>query len=149
MKVATKPYGVLDVDERQKIHFPFGLLGFENLSAYALLDARQQPFYWLQSLDSVDVAFVLIDPKLFRCDYVLEVAREELDEIGIQSPDDVLHLSIVTIPDDPRQMTANLQGPIIVNKRTRVGRQSITTNPKWQIRHAILEELSCVRQETC
>ena len=73
MRVETKPYGLIDVDERQQILFPFGILGFEQLKKYVLLDAQQQPFYWLQSMDVVDVAFVLINPRIFRPDYKLMV----------------------------------------------------------------------------
>ena len=81
MRVDTKAYGPIDVDERQLIEFPYGILGFEKLTSYVLLDAPQQPFYWLQSLDLVEVAFVLINPVIFRPDYSVEVPQEELEEI--------------------------------------------------------------------
>ena len=149
MRVVTKPYGEINVDERQKIYFPFGILGFENLKYYVLLDAVQQPFYWLQSMDVVEIAFVLINPRIFRPDYSLEVNREELEEIGITSDEDILDLTIVTIPENPTDMTANLQGPIIINRNAKIGRQSISTNTTWEVRHRILKELSPVRQETC
>jgi flagellar assembly factor FliW len=149
MRVNTKAYGPLEVDERQKIYFPFGILGFENLKYYVLLDAKQQPFYWLQSMDVVEIAFVLIDPAVFRPDYTLDVSKEELEEIGIKNKDDILCFAIVTIPDNLSSMTANLQGPIIINRSTRVGRQSINTDSKWKVRHAIMEELAALRQETC
>jgi flagellar assembly factor FliW len=149
MRVDTKAYGSIDVDERQRIEFPYGILGFEKLNSYVLLDAPQQPFYWLQALDLVEVAFVMINPVIFRPDYSVEVPREELEEIGIDSPDKMLTFAIVTIPQNPAEMTANLQGPIIINKETRVGRQSISTNPKWEVRHPVLKELAAVRQEPC
>ena len=149
MRVVTKAYGSIDVDERQKIHFPHGILGFEKLQDYVLLDAPQQPFYWLQAMDVVEVAFVLINPRIFRPDYTLEVPQEELEEIGIDNPDKILDFAIVTIPQNPVDMTANLQGPIIINKETRVGRQSISTNPEWGVRHPILKELAAVRQQPC
>ena len=114
-----------------------------------LLDAPQQPFYWLQALDLVKVAFVLINPVIFRPDYTVEVPPEELEEIGIDSFDKMLSFAIVTIPQNPTEMTANLQGPIIINKENRVGRQSISTNSKWEVRHPILKELAAVRQEPC
>jgi len=142
----TKPYGIIDVDDRQKIHFPNGLFGFENFKNYVLLDAKQQPFYWLQSTDVAEIAFVLINPQIFRADYVLEVDEEELREIGITSSDDILCFAIVTIPENPSKMTANLQGPIIINKKTREARQSISNNLKWKIRHPILEELMAVEK---
>ncbi len=149
MRVETKPYGTVEVDERQKVFFPYGLLGFEQLKQYVLLDARQQPFYWLQSSDVVEVAFVLINPRIFQPEYNLEIPAEELEEIGVEKPGDALDFAIVTIPEDPSKMTANLQGPIIVNRTTRVGRQSISLNPKWMVRHVIMEELAAVEQKTC
>jgi len=149
MRVNTKAYGPIDVDERQRIHFPAGILGFENLKEYVLLDAAQAPFYWLQSMDVVEIAFVLINPRIFRSDYRLEVERSELEEIGISAEDQLLDFAIVTVPEDPMEMTANLQGPIIINKATRAGRQSISTNPRWQVRHPIFKELAFLGQEQC
>ena len=149
MRVMTKPYGVIEVDDRQKIYFPNGLFGFENFKNYVLLDAKQQPFYWLQSTDVAEIAFVLINPQIFRADYTLEVDDEELREIGIKSSEDILCFAIVTIPENPSKMTANLQGPIIINKKTREARQSISKNPKWKIRHPILEDLMTVEQTKC
>jgi flagellar assembly factor FliW len=139
--ILTKPFGTIELNERQRIHFPFGVLGFESLHDYALLDAAQAPFYWLQSLEVVEIAFVLIEPRVFRPDYALAVAPDELADLGILKPEDALVFAIVTIPDDPRQMTANLQGPLIINKENRTGRQAISGDPRWQVRHPILAEL--------
>jgi len=149
MRVATKAYGSIEVDERQEIVFPFGLLGFESLKRYMLLDAVQQPFYWLQSMEVVEIAFVLINPRIFRPDYRLEVPKSDLEEIGISCEQDILDFAVVTIPEDPKEMTANLQGPLIINRKSRVGRQSISTNPAWQVKHPILKELALVRQGAC
>ncbi|MBN1410207.1 MAG: flagellar assembly protein FliW [Spirochaetales bacterium] len=149
MKVKTKAYGVIDVDERQKLFFPFGLFGFENLKNFVLFDATQKPFFWLQSLDVTEIAFVLINPRVFRQDYTLEVTEEELAEIGIESPEEILDFAIVTIPENTMKMTANLQGPVVINKRTKMGRQCISSNPAWKIRHPILEELAGMEKKTC
>lgn len=146
MKVDTKAFGLLDVDERQKIFFPYGILGFEPLKDYVLLDAAQPPFYWLQSTDRVEVAFPLIDPRVFRPDYGLSIDSGELAEIGIHAPEDALDFAIVTIPDDPAEMTANLQGPIVINKSNRIGRQSISLDPRWKVRHPIIKELAAVER---
>ncbi|MBN1835096.1 MAG: flagellar assembly protein FliW [Spirochaetales bacterium] len=147
MRLNTKAYGPIDVDERQRIHFPAGILGFENLKDYVLLDAAQAPFYWLQSMQVVEIAFVLINPRIFRPDYRLEVEQGELQAIGIDAEEQVLDFAIVTVPEDPMEMTANLQGPIIINRATRVGRQSISANPRWQVRHPIFKELAVLEQE--
>src|SRR5512134_3410762 len=115
----------MELDERQKVRFPYGLLGFESLHDYALLDAEQTPFYWLQSLEVVEIAFVLIEPRVFRPDYSPGAPPEDLAEIGIRRPEDALVFAIVTIPADPRLMTANLQGPLLINRESRIGRQCI------------------------
>ena len=142
MKVLTKAYGEMEIEDRQLINFPNGLLGFEELREFALLDAAQPPFYWLQSLERVEVAFVLIDPFFFRPDYTPDVDAAEMEEVNIASEEDLLVLSIVTIPANSSQMTANLQGPVLLNRRTHIGRQSISTNPRWGVRHVIVDELA-------
>lgn len=139
--ILTKAFGNVELDERQRVRFPYGLLGFESLHDYALLDAEQAPFYWLQSLEVVEIAFVLIEPRIFRPDYSPGALPEDLAEIGILKPEDALVFAIVTIPADSRLMTANLQGPLLINRETRAGRQCISTDPRWQVRHPILTEL--------
>lgn len=147
MKVETKAYGILEVDSRQKINFPYGILGFENFHEFVLIDAKQQPFFWLQSIEVVDISFLLINPKIFRSDYELEIDKEELAEINIEDIEETLVFAIVTIPENTSKMTANLQGPIIINKKTREARQSIHKNSKWKTRHVILEELAAMEQK--
>ncbi len=146
MKVLTKPYGEIEIEDKQLVTFPRGLFGFEELRSFALLDASQPPFYWLQSLERVEVAFVLIDPLFFRPDYTPDVDPGELEEIGVIGQVETLVFSIVTIPENSSQMTANLQGPLVLNAHTHAGRQSISANPRWGVRHVILDELARSRQ---
>ena len=146
MKLTTKAYGVIDVDERQKVAFPQGLFGFEGFKDYVLLDADQQPFYWLQSVDMEQIAFVLVNPFLFRPDYEINIENEELADIGIRSPEKALIFVIVTIPPDGRPMTANLQGPLVINRDTGAGKQAVLTDPRWKTKHDILAELGETRK---
>ncbi len=149
MIVVTKAYGAVEVDERQKIKFPHGLLGFEKFQEYVLLDAERQPFYWLQSTELEKVAFVLVNPFLFRPDYELDIDDADLAEIGIVDPESALVFSIVTVPSDGGPMTANLQGPLIINRTDRRARQSILTDPRWKTKHDILAELAASRKAPC
>jgi flagellar assembly factor FliW len=141
----TKAYGLIEVDEQQKITIPSGLFGFESFKDYVLLDADRQPFYWLQSIDVERLAFILVNPFLFRSDYELDISDEELSEIGISDPQKALVFSIVTIPADGGPMTANLQGPLVINRETRQGKQAILTDPRWRTRHNIMDELAVAR----
>jgi flagellar assembly factor FliW len=145
VKVTTKAYGVIDVNEHQKITIASGLFGFEAFKDYVLLDAERQPFYWLQSLDVERLAFILVNPFLFRSDYELDIGDEDMSEIGISDPRKALIFSIVTIPSDGGPMTANLQGPLIINRETRQGKQAVLTDPRWRTRHNIMDELASAR----
>lgn len=144
MTIDTKPYGSMEIDERQLITFPWGLYGFENISEYALMDARQHPFYWLQSLEVQNIAFVLIDPNLIRPDYnpCLDSIDIEALQLNNRDASQMLQFAIVTIPDDRHNMTANLQGPIIINRESRRGRQCISLDENLGVRHNIVEEIA-------
>ncbi|GAB6090294.1 flagellar assembly protein FliW [Spirochaeta dissipatitropha] len=145
MKIQSKAYGEIEIDERQRILFSQGILGFERLQEFVLMDAHQQPFYWLQSSELVEVAFILIDPHIFRPDYDISPSAEDFEDVDYQEGDDLLVFAIVTIPEEQRRMTANLQGPIIINKRNRIAKQVIVTDQRWQVRHNIFEELARTR----
>ena len=146
MKVLTKAYGLVEVNERQRITFPSGLFGFESFKEYVLLDAEQQPFYWLQSIDVEQIAFVLINPFIFRHDYEMNIDNEELLPIGISDPGKAVIFSIVTIPPDDSPMTANLQGPLVINRDSRLGIQAVLTDSRWKTKHDILAELNAVKE---
>jgi flagellar assembly factor FliW len=146
MRVMTKARGAVEMDDRQKVHFPTGIYGFEKFKDYALLDASQQPFYWLQSLDVQELAFILINPFLFRPDYRLDVDDRELEEIGLSRPEDALVFAIVTVPPIAAPMTANLQGPVIINRVNQLGIQAIVKGESWKVKHDILAELAASRK---
>ncbi|MFP3960270.1 MAG: flagellar assembly protein FliW, partial [Spirochaetaceae bacterium] len=119
--IETKAYGSVSVSEKQLMDFPDGLYGFEQYRKYALLDAHRRPFYWLQSLDEVAVAFVLINPYVFRPDFVLDISDDDYEKIGSPKEEDVLVFAVVTIPAEGGGITANLQGPLVINRVRRVG----------------------------
>ena len=147
MKIQSKPYGEIEISDRQVIRFPVGIFGFEQLHDYALLDAGQPPFYWLQSLDDTALAFIIMNPYVLRGDYVLDVPGEDLQAIEYENDEEVLVFAIVTIPEDQSKMSANLQGPIIINRVRQLGRQAISLNQTWTTKHYIMEELSHARSQ--
>jgi flagellar assembly factor FliW len=142
MKVNTKAFGEIEVDDKQKIVIPDGLYGFEDFRDYVIMDAEHQPFYWLQSTEDKDTAFILINPFLFRKDYEVNVENEELSDIGLTSPEKALIFVIVTIPPDGSPMTANLQGPLVINRENMTGKQAILSDIRWKTRHDIVAELN-------
>jgi flagellar assembly factor FliW len=83
-----------------------------------------------------------VNPFLFRPDYEANISNEELAEIEITSSEKALIFSIVTIPNDGSPMTANLQGPLIINKDTKMGKQAILSDARWKTKHDIMAELA-------
>jgi len=142
MKVDSKAYGPIEVDENQKVIMPKGLFGFENYREFVIFDAEHQPFLWLQSIEEKEIAFILINPFLFRKDYEINTTKDEEKEIGLTSPENALIFVIVTIPQDGGPMTANLQGPVVINKDNMTGTQAILSDQKWRTKHDIIAELA-------
>lgn len=93
-----------------------------------------------------DLAFILIDPFLFRCDYSLDMSDEALADIGVADPEDAVVFSIVTAPADGSPITANLMGPLIISKSKRRGMQAVLADPRWRVKHDIMAELAVSRK---
>lgn len=141
MQVKTKTMGIVDVTDEQLIKIPAGLFGFEDYTDYALIDCKLEPFVWMQSVTDSSLAFLLIDPFLICEEYEADIDDKELSKIGIKNPSDVLVMAIVTIPQDGQPVTANLRGPLVINKKNHECMQVILNEPKWTTKHNIIEAL--------
>ena len=143
--VKTRPFGEIEVNEKQIVDFPDGILGFDYIKQFVILDSSDKsPFKWLQSLSEQDLAFVIIRPIDFLIEYELAISQSDIDMVDAETPEELLVFAIVTIPPNPSDMTANLQGPIIINASKRIGRQAISLSDKYTVKHRILEEIKKV-----
>ncbi len=142
MDIQTKAMGQVSILDKQIIELDQGFYGFATYHRFALIDAPQQPFIWVQSLDKADLAFLAIDPFLFRPDYEIDVEDALLSSIGVTNPSDVLVFALVTIPPDGGPVTANLQGPLIVNKQNNKAMQAVLADLRWKTKHDIVAESS-------
>ena len=142
--LATKALGSVQRNTAQIFSFSEGLYGFPEDKEFALIEeSKDSPFLWLQSVKQASLAFVIIDPVLFSKDpYLPEVSAVDLDALGIKSLAECNVYVIVTIPSDhPEEMTANLQGPVLLDIEKKTGRQIISLNNKHEIRVPILSQL--------
>jgi flagellar assembly factor FliW len=141
-KVKTTRFGEIDVKDKDIVMLPNGLIGFPELKQYVILDHDEKsPFKWLQSLDDGSIAFVLINPLLFKPEYTVEVSEAEVADLEIKDEKDAVISVIVTMPSNPQNMTANLKAPLVFNLKNRKGRQIILNNQEYTTRHNILEEV--------
>jgi flagellar assembly factor FliW len=118
-----------------KLCFPEGLLGFEEYTEFELSESEYAPCFRLQSLKDSALSFFVIDPFLIRKDYEADIDDQALKNIGITAPNDMLVLAILTLPRDGREVTVNLQGPLIINKLTNTGFQAVLNDARWTTKH--------------
>ncbi len=142
MELNTRQFGVLEVSEDEFIHAPKGLLGFEGFERFVMVDHEDsRPFRWLQSVDAPELSFVIVSPAVFFQDYRVVVNAKEVADIKVNRPEDVDVYVIVTVPEDINQMTANLQGPILLNRRENLLKQLVLTDSAYSVQHSIVKQL--------
>jgi len=138
MKVRTTRFGEIEVDPARVIEFPKGILGFPLHLQYVLIQTSQEScFYWLQAADVAELAFVVCDPRLFVPDYQVPVRREDMEAIGLSDVQQAQVFVIVNKVGD--QLTANLQGPLLINVHNRKGCQLVLSDKKYSTRHPLMK----------
>lgn len=142
MKIFSSKIGEIDIDKNSVITFKEGLLGFEHLKKFVLYEHKPGSLLkWLIPINDRNVSFIIIRPVQFIYNYKLKLAIDDSKFLDIQDANDALIYSIVVVPSDPKKMTANLQGPIVINSKNKIGKQVISSNSKHQLKHYILEEM--------
>jgi flagellar assembly factor FliW len=145
MEIETKAMGRVTILEKQIINLAQGFYGFAQYHSFALIDAEQKPFIWVQSTEKPELAFLSIDPFIFRPDYEIDIEDTVLAPLKIASPSDVLVFALITIPTDGGRITANLQGPLIINRENNEAMQAILADPRWQTKHDLVAESAANR----
>jgi flagellar assembly factor FliW len=129
MKCSEKTeFELLPVKPENVIEMPMGLLGFEATKKYVLLsNPDEAPFLWLQVLEDPQLAFLVMPPSILFPTYQPEIGPDDVKVLGLKGPEDALVLNIVTLRPGGRA-TLNLKGPIILNRRSLVGKQVVPVN---------------------
>lgn len=142
MRVDTERFGVLEVDSEAIIEIVEGLYGFEHAKRFCLIDHNgKSSFRWLQCLDSPGLAFVVVSPYDFFANYEVELEEQEANAIELRAPEDAVILNLVTLGPDPKEATANLVGPIVLNAKTRKAKQVVLANQAYNTKHRLLPEV--------
>ena len=141
-KVNTSRFGEIEVDESKIIHFQNGIPAFEDEHEFIILPYEDEsPYYFMQSLKSPDLAFLLTIPFLFFNDYTFELDEESVNELGIKDPEKVFYYSMVTIPNGSiRYMTANLVAPIVLNSENMQAKQVVLEKSNYTTKHRLFPE---------
>jgi len=138
MKLKTSRFGEIDIENDRIITFPDGIIGFRELKKFALIAKKSQALMWLQSVDDPQIAFVVSDPFSFDVTYDPILSAEDREHLELEDATDARYLVIVVVPPNPKEMTANMLGPIVVNAKKKIGRQVILVDSSYSVKQPIL-----------
>lgn len=145
MKLNTRIFGEIDIQEEKIINFPGGIIGFPELTDFALIHDverdSQSPVKWLQSMQEATFAIPVMDPLSVVPDYNPMVEDELLKPIAITDPESVFVLVTLTVPKNVEEMSINLQAPIVINSDTKKACQVIVDTEKYPVKYKIYEIL--------
>jgi flagellar assembly factor FliW len=138
LKIKTRDFGEIEIDEDNIILFENGLPGFEAHNKFVIIPlAEDSPFIIIQSLKDAEVAFTAVEPGNFIGNYSFEISDKIESELKISSIEDLLVLNIITLKEKIEDSTVNLSAPIIINVRAGLGRQVILDEPHFELRYKL------------
>ncbi|MFP4168551.1 MAG: flagellar assembly protein FliW [Desulfonatronovibrionaceae bacterium] len=117
--------GRIKIDRERIIHFPRGLVGYPQLRQFVLIQLRENSaFLLLQSVDNHQMGLFVVEPFGFVPDYQVQVGSTEEKILKVRRIDDLTILVSVSIPPGkPEETALNLAGPVLVNKKKKIGLQ--------------------------
>lgn len=143
MELMTRQFGNVQIDETKIITMPKGVPGFVDLKKFIILDHEDiRPFHSFQSIDDGNFAFIIMDPFLFMMDYYVDIAPY-LKEMAWESetPDDLFLYVIINATDpDPRRITANLMGPLLINTKKNQGIQMMVNDRRYSSKYLVFKD---------
>lgn len=142
MKVNSTRFGVLEVNKDDVLTFKDGILGFEKQNKFIVLDTHDQThIMWLQSTKDPEIAFPILEPEIFQPQYSAKLLPGDLNSIGVEDTNHLKMYTILTIPNNIKEISANLKAPILINLKTKEARQVVLQDNKLDIKQPIYKEL--------
>ena len=143
MKLSTRHFGEIDIEENKIIEFSEGIPGFQNLNQFVLLgeqdddetDSDAGVFYWLQSVDDPSTAFVMVNMVKYMPEYNPLVEVDQITGLGEYDADKFVFYNIAVFPENIKEATVNLKAPIVINDELKKGKQVICTNEEYAVSH--------------
>lgn len=118
--------------------FKKGILGFENYNEFIIKDVEENDvFKILEAKDDRGLSLAILSPFDVKEDYKVELSEETIENLGIESEEDVIIYTTVTLNSDMTKTTTNLRAPIIINQKNCLAEQIILSEDNYKIKHPI------------
>lgn len=139
--VKSTQLGELDYLEENIITFDLGIPGFEDEKHFIICPGeKDSPFAYLQSIDNNDLTFILANPFIFFSDYQYKLDNNIIEELEIKRIEEVATWGIVSIGEDIKKTSINLQAPLIINAVRKKGRQHIIQEADYLTRTPLFSQ---------
>lgn len=142
MKIETKQFGTIEIDDEKVYTMPNGMPGFQRMRRFAYIEQEEiWPFQCFQCLDDPTLSFFIMNPYLFKADYKVDIGLA-IKAAGWDGddPEDIKICVIVnTSAGIPEKITANLIGPLVINTRRFEVVQFVLHNSPYSHQHHIFD----------
>lgn len=158
MQLQTSRFGTIEYDPNDVITFTQPILGFAEFRRFLTLGGPDESgIRWLQSTDSGELAFILMDPRQVMPSYAISLNAHEMAELAVSRVEELEIYTLVVVPHDSSQVRTNLRAPILISRKHRLGKQTILERSEYPIQFYLArtqqgekspEEVSHARSDT-
>ncbi|MDA3791463.1 MAG: flagellar assembly protein FliW [Desulfobacula sp.] len=146
MKINTRKFGEIEIDDKKILTMPEGLPGFPGFERFVLFeDPKAAPFCWFQSIEAPNLSLIVMNPVVFKPDYQLNlqglIADRDWKEV---KPDKLLIVVVINIKEDEcgKRITANLMGPLVINLENQEAIQMALCDSDYSHQYDVLGAIS-------
>lgn len=135
MKAETKYFGSVEYDEDDVLHFASGLFGFEKDTHFLLIpvEGGDGALLCLQSLETPQIAFTVMNPFFIKNDYSPILQGSELRELGAERSQDLCYYVLCVVRRPAGESTVNLRCPVVINDATGAAMQVILDTEEYEM----------------
>ena len=126
MKIKNNYFGKIEFDEKIIVNFSDGIIGFEELKKFLLINNNNGLFLWLTSVEEPEIVFPLFALDVLYNNYPKE---QDYEAFGI-----------VKLDRKPENITVNLKSPVYINEKTRSGFQKIIDAENYPINYKLFKK---------
>lgn len=122
---------------QQSVRFVAGMPGLDEYTAYTLVAIDDSPVYWLRCDDEPGIMLPVVEAFAVSPAYTFDLPDADGHDLALTTADDALVLVVLTLAIDCEQITANLVGPIVINRRTWFAKQVILDTTDYSLRQPL------------
>lgn len=122
---------------RIALRFPRGLVGLDDWKDLSLVAHGSGPIMLLVPDAEPYRVLPVCMAGLVARNYTFELSDSDAAFLELESPEDAIVLTILTVREDPPTVTANLMAPLVINRRKGLGAQIILEDSGYPLRYVV------------